>query len=89
MDLPMNERDLFMDALQIEGAAERAAYLGRACAADTALRQRVEALLAAFVKAGSFLQQPAGDVRRRPSWAIERRRSGRGTQHGHRPVQTD
>src|SRR5262249_58950061 len=58
-DLPMNERDLFMAALQIEDAAERFAYLDRACAGETALRQRVEALLAAFEQAGSFLQQPA------------------------------
>jgi serine/threonine protein kinase len=58
----MNERDLFMAALQIEGAAERSAHLDRACAGQTALRQRVEALLAAFVQAGSFLQQPAGDL---------------------------
>jgi serine/threonine protein kinase len=56
----MYERDLFMAALQIEDAAERAAYLDRACAGETALRQRVEALLAAFDRAGSFLQQPAG-----------------------------
>jgi eukaryotic-like serine/threonine-protein kinase len=59
----MNERDLFIAALQIEDAAERAAYLDRACAGETALRQRVEALLAAFDQAGSFLQQPAGDPR--------------------------
>jgi serine/threonine protein kinase len=57
----MNERDLFMVALQIEDAAERAAYLDRACASEAALRQRVEALLAAFEQAGSFLQQPAAD----------------------------
>ena len=59
----MNERDLFMAALQIEDAAERAAYLDRVCAGETALRQRVEALLAAFEQAGSFLQRPAGDPR--------------------------
>jgi serine/threonine protein kinase/tetratricopeptide (TPR) repeat protein len=62
----MNERDLFMAALPIEDAAERAAYLGRACAGETALRQRVEALLAAFEQAGSFLQQPVGDPRPTP-----------------------
>src|SRR5262245_15414551 len=59
----MNERDLFMAALQIEDAAERSTYLDRACAGETALRQRVEALLAAFEQAGSFMQQPAGDPR--------------------------
>jgi serine/threonine protein kinase/tetratricopeptide (TPR) repeat protein len=59
----MNERDLFMAAVQIGDAAERAAYLDRACTGETALRQRVEALLAAFAQAGSFLQQPAGEPR--------------------------
>src|SRR5262249_41622011 len=62
-DLPMNERDLFMAALQIEDAAERAADLDRACAGAAGLRQRVEALLAAYEQAGSFLQQPAWDPR--------------------------
>jgi serine/threonine protein kinase len=50
-----------MAALQIEDAAERSAYLGRECAGEATLRKRVDALLAAFVQAGSFLQQPAGD----------------------------
>jgi tetratricopeptide (TPR) repeat protein len=52
-----------MAALGIEDAAERAAYLDRACAGEAAVRQRVEMLLAALAQAGSFLQQPAGDPR--------------------------
>jgi serine/threonine protein kinase len=59
----MNECELFMAALGIEGAAERAAYLDQACAGEAALRQRVEVLLAALAQAGSFLQQPAADPR--------------------------
>ncbi len=55
----MNERELFIGALQIEDRAERAVYLDRVCAGDADLRQRVEALLAAFVQAGSFLQEAA------------------------------
>jgi serine/threonine protein kinase/tetratricopeptide (TPR) repeat protein len=58
----MNERDLFMAALQLDDDDERAAYLDRACAGEAALRQRVEALLAAFAQAGGFLQQPAVDL---------------------------
>ena len=58
----MSERDLFMAILQIEGAAERSAYLDRECGGDTALRQRVEALLAAFEQAGSFLQGNRSDL---------------------------
>jgi WD40 repeat protein/serine/threonine protein kinase/tetratricopeptide (TPR) repeat protein len=57
----MNECDLFMAALPIEDPAERSAYLDRECAGEPALRQRVEALLAAFAQAGSFLQRPAAD----------------------------
>jgi eukaryotic-like serine/threonine-protein kinase len=57
----VNERDLFINALQIEDPAERCAYLDKACGDDGELRQRVEALLAAFGQAGSFLQQPAAD----------------------------
>ena len=57
----MNDRDLFMAALQIEDGAVRSAWLDRACAGDAALRQRVEALLAAFARAGSFLEQPAAE----------------------------
>jgi serine/threonine-protein kinase len=55
----MTERDLFIAALQIEDPTGRSAYLDKACAADAELRQRLEALLKAFVQAGSFLQQPA------------------------------
>jgi serine/threonine-protein kinase len=58
----VNERDLFIAALQIEGAAERSAYLAKACADDPALHLRVEALLKAFVQAGSFLQRPAEEA---------------------------
>src|SRR5262245_15272326 len=47
-----------MAALPIEDPARRRAYLDEACGGDRALRQRVEALLLAFERAGSFLQQP-------------------------------
>ena len=55
----MNERDLFIAALQIEDPEGRCAYLDKACGDDSELRQRVESLLAAFEQAGSFLQQSA------------------------------
>jgi eukaryotic-like serine/threonine-protein kinase len=56
----MNERDLFIAALQIEDAARRSAYLDQACAGDAALRQRVEALLKAHAasREESFLTGP-------------------------------
>ncbi len=58
----MSERDIFIAALQKENPAERSAYLEQACAGDEALRRRVEVLLQAHAKAGSFLERPAPDA---------------------------
>ena len=55
----MNERDIFMVALQREALADRRAYVAEACQGDEELRQGVEALLAAHERAGSFLASPA------------------------------
>jgi hypothetical protein len=55
----MNERSIFVAALDIEDPSDRAAYLDRACKDDPAVRQRVERLLKAHSAAGSFLQAPA------------------------------
>ena len=54
----MDERSIFMAALERESPPERSAYLDDACGGDTALRQRVEALLASHEQAGSFLRTP-------------------------------
>src|SRR5262245_59755818 len=58
-------RELFLAALD-RPPAERPAYLEAACAGDAALRQRVEALLAAHDEPGAFLSEaqppPAGDA---------------------------
>jgi eukaryotic-like serine/threonine-protein kinase len=51
----MNERDIFVGALELESQAQRAAYLDTACAGDAAMRERVEALLAEHEKDDSFL----------------------------------
>jgi serine/threonine protein kinase/tetratricopeptide (TPR) repeat protein len=55
----VNERDIFIAAVQIADPAERAAYLDQACAGEPELRHRACVLLNAFEQAGSFLQQPA------------------------------
>src|SRR5262245_57569356 len=55
----MNERALFFEALDLQDAAERAAFLDQACGGDAALRQRVEALLRCHANAGDFLARPA------------------------------
>jgi len=58
----VNERDLFIAAVQIEDPAARSAHLDTACGGDAELRQRVDALLAAFAQAGSFLHQAAANA---------------------------
>src|SRR5262249_35640382 len=50
----MNERDIFIEALDRDTPAGRAAYLDEACAGDPALRERVEALLRSHEEAGEF-----------------------------------
>jgi serine/threonine protein kinase len=54
----MNERDLFIAALQIDSRAQRQDYLDEACGRDETLRQQVETLLAAHDRADGFLQTP-------------------------------
>jgi eukaryotic-like serine/threonine-protein kinase len=58
----MNERELFIAALEKEDPAERQALLDQACGGDAALRQRVEALLGRADRAGSFLEAPPIDL---------------------------
>jgi len=54
-----DEKSPFAGAARIEDAAERAAYLDRACGSDAELRARVERLLAAHKAAASFIERPA------------------------------
>src|SRR5262245_28108414 len=54
----MNERSIFMEALEKATIDERAGYLDTACAGDTALRKRVEALLSSHEQAGEFMDKP-------------------------------
>ena len=55
----MNERSIFLEALDKDAPAQRRAYLDEACGADAVLRQRLEALLTSHEHAGSFLGKPA------------------------------
>jgi serine/threonine protein kinase/tetratricopeptide (TPR) repeat protein len=55
----MNDEEIFHQALARADPAERAAYLGRACAGEPALRASVEALLRASEGASGFLAGPA------------------------------
>lgn len=56
----MNERTIFLDALEKIDPADRATYLEQACGDNALLRQRVEQLLRAFDEAGSFMAAPPG-----------------------------
>ena len=54
----MSEREIFMAALDLPGAA-RTEYLDKVCGTDPGVRSRVEALLRSHEAAGSFLGTPA------------------------------
>src|SRR5229473_471279 len=56
----MNEREIFITALNKQNAAERAMFLDGACGSNADLRERVEALLREHDQLGSFLESPAG-----------------------------
>ena len=52
---------IFSTALEIEAPEERTAYLNKACEKDDRLRRRVEKLLDAHPKLGSFIQGNAAE----------------------------
>jgi serine/threonine protein kinase/tetratricopeptide (TPR) repeat protein len=52
------EESLFAQALEIASAAERAAFLDRACGTNPALRAEIEALLRAHEQSGDLLDLP-------------------------------
>ena len=58
----MSEREIFTAALNKQDLAERDAFLDEACAGDSQLRQRVEALLTEHQQLGSFMDAPSPGV---------------------------
>jgi hypothetical protein len=68
------EESLFAQVLEIESAAEQAAFLDRACAGNPALRAGVEALLHADARSGDLLDLPD-----RPAATVEYRGDSPGT----------
>jgi hypothetical protein len=56
----VSERALFLDALEIDDAAQRRAYLDQACAGNPALRAAVEELLKAHTDPGPFMDRLGG-----------------------------
>ncbi|HEX6813100.1 MAG TPA: tetratricopeptide repeat protein [Planctomycetota bacterium] len=55
---PPSAKAVFDEAVEITSPDERRNYLDRACADAPGLRQQIEALLAAYADAGSFLETP-------------------------------
>lgn len=55
----MEERDIFLEALEIPTPEAQAACLHGACGRDVALRDRVEALLRGHFSADSLIAGPA------------------------------
>ena len=66
----MRERDIFIEALQKEAVADRAAYLHDVCGPDTDLRSRVERLLHEHSRPENFiLDSPAPGLAGAPTLA--------------------
>ncbi|MBE7504484.1 MAG: protein kinase [Verrucomicrobiales bacterium] len=57
--VPGRRCEVFLAALELGGAAQRAAFLEQACGGDEALRQDIEALLREREHLGEFLETPA------------------------------
>jgi WD40 repeat protein/serine/threonine protein kinase len=55
----MNERTIFLNALEARDPERRCAYLDFACAGNPALRERIEALLRSHQQLDTFLEVPA------------------------------
>ncbi|QDU21324.1 serine/threonine-protein kinase [Urbifossiella limnaea] len=61
MSTPNPLDTIFSGAIELTSAADRVAYIARACGEDRALRLKVERLVAAYFRAGGFLEdQPPG-----------------------------
>ena len=55
----MNEREIFLSAVEFHDPAARQIFLNEACGGNAALRGQVERLLKSHEGAGEFLRTPA------------------------------
>ena len=69
------EREIFLEATEIEAAADRAAYLDQACGEDAHLRERVNALLEADREA--TLIEPPEWMRGAAEWGAQQMEAAR------------
>src|SRR4051812_26878397 len=58
----MNEREIFIEAARLNDRDEQAAFVRRACGANEQLHRQVADLLAAHVRAQSFLESPPSGI---------------------------
>jgi serine/threonine protein kinase len=70
----MLEQSIFIEALEKEDPADRAAFLDQVCSTDPALRQRIERLLQRHQQTDSFLDCPAPTLPR----TVEEQPTGEG-----------
>ncbi len=66
------EESLFLQAVEIGSADERAAFLNRACGTDAELRRGVEALLRHHDEESDFLEAPPTEVVEAAAQAMQR-----------------
>ena len=59
---PISAKSLFLQAMELPTAAERAAFLDRACNGQAALKARVEGLIRTAEEADSLLDNPATQI---------------------------
>jgi serine/threonine protein kinase len=86
----MTERDIVLAALQRQDPAERTTFLDQACAGDTVLRQRVEALLSSHDATATFLKDTApgqpGELRQALAFLAPPQKAGALGRLGHYEV---
>ncbi|HMC65469.1 MAG TPA: protein kinase, partial [Gemmataceae bacterium] len=58
----LNPETVFAQAIEIESAEGRAAFLDQACGNEPELRREVEKLVVDYFKAGRFLEKPAAHI---------------------------
>ena len=61
----MNEREIFIQAVQVADVDAQVSFVNQACGSDQALRHQVSELLAAHARAQSFLEAPPPGIEAR------------------------
>ena len=67
----MNEREIFVKALEMSSAGDRAAFLQEACGSDIERRRRIDSLLLEYDQLGDFLEPRAGATHSPPAATSE------------------